>query len=558
MVRNLIGLFNKEVRAVHHAAYILAASALVSQLLALFRDRVFASTFGVGKELDLYYAAFRIPDMLFIAVSALISVSVLVPMLVEAQKRGEKDQEELIKTIFTAFFWMVLILALAAFFVAPLILPLLFPAYGDMMPELVAMTRLLLLSPILLGISNIFSSIIQTSQRFIITALSPILYNLGIICGAVFLAGRHGIIGAVWGVAIGAFLHAAIQLPYLIKQKKVPGLSRENPFVILRKSASVIRASLPRTLSLSISELVEFTFVIVAGYLVVGSITVFNLAWNLQSVSLSLIGMSFSVALFPTLTRLFSEQNNDVFREKFIFTLRQVIFFGLLASALCIVLRAQIVRTALGAGAFDWNATRLTAAAFALFTTSLVLQSLSLVMTRTWYARGSTKIPLLSNLLGGFTSFAVLGILMILWNKVPAIENFLEHLLRVEGEYGSDVLMLPIAFSIGAAVTACSLLLSLRKVMKGYLRSLVRPVCEHLLGAFVAGAVAYTVLQLFADSVDTTRVLGVFLHGAVAGVTGIVGAFAILLAIGNLEARHVLDGITRKKPAVVISENEPV
>lgn len=565
MVQKIFALLNKEVGSVQHAAYILAGASFLSQILALFRDRIFASLFGAGKELDLYYAAFRIPDILYVAVSALISVSVIVPLLVQAERKDAEGQtgskyrshvDELIAIIFTAFVWLVVVLSALAFVLMPHIIPALFPKFNGDIPELVTITRILLLSPILLGLSNIFSAIVQVSQRFFITALSPVVYNLGIIFGAVFLSPTYGIQGAVYGVIAGAVLHVIVQLPYLISIKKIPSFSFYNPLKILHQARSIVLTSLPRTVSLSIAELVEFVLVIVAGYIGAGSIAVFTLAWNLQSVPLSLIGVSFSVALFPTLSKLFTAQNDVLFREKFFFTIRQVTYFGSIAAVLSIVLRAQIVRTAFGAGVFDWNATRLTAAAFALFVVSLVFQSLVLVMTRTWYARGSTSKPLISNAFAGLITGGVLVGLLYAWKAIPSLKMSLESMLRVQGLSGTEVLILPLAFSIGALCNAILLIYTLRGVVKGW-KTIIRPCTEHLSGALIMGVVAYGILQLFADYVDTSRTLGVFLHGAIAGTIGLAVGFAFLFGIGNVETRHILDGLKRRK-ATVITENEPV
>lgn len=557
MVARILGALNKEVKTIHRAAYVLAGASFLSQILALVRDRIFASMYGASVNLDLYYAAFRIPDILYVAVSALISVSVLVPLLIDKEKNGGiASAKDLINVVFTAYVWMIFVAASVLFIVAPYIIPILFPSFGNQIPELVLLTRILLISPILLGFSNIFSALVQVSQRFMVTALSPILYNVGIIFGTIFLSPEYGIRGAVYGVLIGALLHGLIQIPYLISARRIPCFKFVNPMRAFWDIRQIVLISMPRTFSLSVSEIVEFMLIIVAGTFVAGSISVFSLAWNLQSVPLSLIGVSFSVALFPALSKLYSENNLEQFRQKVIFTLRQVLFFGAIATALAVVLRAQIVRTVFGGGEFDWSDTRLTAAAFALFIISLVFQSAGLVIIRTWYAYGSTKIPLISNLIGAICTFIALGILMWIWAAFPAFKGIVEGILRVEGLGDTQVLILPLAFSIGVLVHCLLMAYMLNGVIKGYWKELRMPILEYVAGALVIGVSAYLFLNILVPYIDTTRTVGVFIHGALAGVLALGLGLAFFIGIGNLEAAHILEGLKRRR-ATVISENEP-
>ncbi len=144
-----VGLLGIEVKGMHVAAYVLGFSALLSSLLALLRDRLLAHTFGAGLELDLYYAAFRIPDILFVALGALVSVYVLIPMLAS---RSNEEQHRYIDTIVAGFSLFAIVASFVAAVFAPYILARLFPqlAYGETLIVLVLMTRILLLQPILL------------------------------------------------------------------------------------------------------------------------------------------------------------------------------------------------------------------------------------------------------------------------------------------------------------------------------------------------------------------------------------------------------------------------
>ncbi|HWP61840.1 MAG TPA: lipid II flippase MurJ, partial [Candidatus Paceibacterota bacterium] len=370
-----------EVKGLQRAVYILATLALLSSILALLRDRLLAHVFGASTTLDLYYAAFRIPDFLFVGIGALVTVYILIP---ELARRGEEGKHDYIDTILTGFSLLSIILcALAAFF-APAILTMLFPSFvvQGLLPTLTTLTRIMLMQPILLGFSNIFAAVTQSKHRYVLYSLSPLLYNFGIIVGVVFFYPVFGITGLAWGVVLGAFLHAGIQLPSLVADGFLNRLPRlREPRALLE----TIIVSVPRALALSMSEIAELGLIAFAGSLAAGSIAIFNFAYNLQAVPLSVIGASYSVAAFPGLVAALSQGRRDEFLARVATAARFVCFWSLPATALAIVLRAHIVRVILGSGQFNWNDTRLTAAAFALFALSLAAQGIMLLIARAYY-----------------------------------------------------------------------------------------------------------------------------------------------------------------------------
>src|SRR3989344_6097843 len=349
MVKNILNFLNREITGLHQAAYLLGFFAICSQVLALFRDRMLASQFGAGDTLDLYYSAFRIPDILFATVASIVSISVLIPFLIERFEKGEAEAKEFVDNVFSFFFCFMLFAGLLSFILAPHILKILFPAFalGQDFPSLVVLTRILLLSPVFLGFSNLLASITQIHRRFFIYAISPVFYNIGIIFGIVFFYPVFGLAGLGIGVALGAFFHFAIQIPFIVSQKMFPKFRFPIRWSFIKK---IIFTSLPRTVTVSSNELAELFLVSFASFFIAGSVSVFNFSFNLQSVQFSIIGISYSLAAFPTLTRLFSSGDHDEFLRHMINSARHIIFWSVPVSVLFIVLRAQIVRTILGAG----------------------------------------------------------------------------------------------------------------------------------------------------------------------------------------------------------------
>ncbi|MBU2329868.1 hypothetical protein KKG57_00145, partial [Patescibacteria group bacterium] len=182
MVRAILKTLSAPVRGLHQAAYVLAGLTLASQILALLRDRLFAHSFGAGEILDLYYAAFKVPDLVFALVASLVSAYVLIPRITGGSK--EQNRKLLSQTASFLLIGGGLLCLLLALFV-PSFIFVLFPnaATSQHAESFVLLTRLLLIQPILLGLSGIITSVTQVSRRFVLFALSPVLYNLGIIFG---------------------------------------------------------------------------------------------------------------------------------------------------------------------------------------------------------------------------------------------------------------------------------------------------------------------------------------------------------------------------------------
>ena len=314
MVKRFLNLLNGEIAGIHQAAYLLGFFAICSQVLALFRDRILAAQFGAGDVLDLYYSAFRIPDILFVSIASIVSISVLIPFLTEQFERGQKEAKEFINSVFTFFFCFMAISGLVAYFLAPYLMAFIFPAFAksSSFGELIGLTRILLLSPIFLGFSNLLASITQVSRRFFIYALSPVLYNIGIIIGIVFFYPIFGLYGLGFGVILGAFFHFAIQLPFIINQKMLPKFHFP---IKLSSVKTIILISIPRTITASSSEIAKLFLISMASLFTPGSISVFNFSLNLQSVPFSIIGVSYSLAAFPTLTKLFGSGDKNGFLE---------------------------------------------------------------------------------------------------------------------------------------------------------------------------------------------------------------------------------------------------
>ena len=558
MVRKIFGFFYKETETLNQAALLLGLFAFLSQALAFLRDRLLAHIFGASTELDIYYAAFRIPDFIFVTVASVVSLSVLIPFIIEKEAENREALRTFISNIFSFFSILIIIVSSLAYFLMPTISALLFKGFSDRaLVEVIFISRILLLSPIILGFSNLFGSLTQAYNRFAIYALAPILYNAGIIVGIILLAERLGIIGVAIGVVIGALLHALVQVPFVITSGLFPRPSLTLDFVSIKKVVSI---SLPRTLTLSMTQVATIFLVSMASLLPVGSISIFSFSINLQSVPLSIIGVSYSLAAFPTLSRRFRENNLEAFKAQMATTARFIIFWSLPLTALFIVLRAQIVRVILGSGLFNWDDTRLTAAALALFVLSSVFQSLSLLFMRGFYSAGFTRKPFFINLVSALVIIVSGWGLVKIFYLSDRFSYFISALLKVEDLPGTAVLMLPLSFTIGTIANGLIHWVVFEREFRGFSHGVTRTFFECLAVSVVIGVAAYVGLNIFAPLLLTTSLFGIFLQGALAGLLGTAIGILVLIFLKNKELFEIWDAVHKRfwKTKVIATDPEIV
>ncbi len=549
---NALRYLSFEVRGLHAAAYVLAVAAFLSSLLALMRDRLFAHEFGASTALDIYNAAFRIPDLIFVATGALVSVYIIIPELV---KRADADQKKYIDTIVVGFSFFACIVALIAALFAPAILEFFFPqlAAAGHLPTLVLLTRIMLLQPIFLGLSNILAGVTQARQRYALYAASPLVYNLSIIIGILALYPIWGLAGLAWGVVLGSILHAAIQLPAIFQDgffKRIPRLHDVKDLV---HTAAV---SLPRALALSMNQFTFFGLIAFAGLLTAGSIAVFIFAFNLAAVPLAIIGASYSVAAFPTLAKAISRGEREEFVHLVATAARYVIFWSIPASALILILRAHIVRVILGSGAFSWSDTRLVAAAFALLSFALAAHGVTLLLVRGYYAAGRTFVPFIVSACVALSTLGLAAAGLFVLNDQNILRT-MEHALRVDDIAGSNVLVLALAYTIAALFGTIALILHFEYRFGGLLKRIVPAFVESAIAGFAGALAAYIFLALSTSLTVSSTALSIFLQGFGAGILGIVVAGIAYYLLGTREFTETyasLRGrIWRTKPQVEVT-----
>jgi putative peptidoglycan lipid II flippase len=538
MVSRLLRLLNQDINTMNQAALVLAIFSLLSQLFGLLRDHLLASLIGPSASLDVYYAAFRIPDFIYNSFASLFSVIVIIPFLTNYLQQTEEKKSSGLKhftnNIFSVYCFGMISISIIAFFLMPILTKLTAPGFNSVQQaQLILYSRVMLLSPFLLGLSSLLGSFAQVQRKFFSFAISPLFYNVGILIGIVALRPFFGVMGIVFGVILGALLSLAIQVPTLLHLHKLPTFVFRIDWKLIKE---VITTSLPRTFALSLTNLTTIVMSALASLLVAGSLSIFQFSYNIETTPLMIIGISYAVAAFPTLTRLFAEGQKKEFIDIIHRATRNIFFLSIPASFLIIVIRAQIVRVLLGAGEFTWNDTRLVAASVALFSISVTAQCMVLLLVRGFYASGNTKSPLKINALSVLVTGISAAILLFAYHQYPMFRDFLESLLRIEGTIGSSVVLLPLAFSIGQITNAILLWIRLHKKLEGHKAETkeLGKTLFHTVGAgIIAASIAYLSLLALGSGVDQDRYMGVVIQGFFAGLAGIITYGGVLFVLRN-------------------------
>jgi len=493
------------------AALILGIASLGSALLGFFRDRLLAGQFGAGDDLDIYYTAFRIPDFVnMVLIMGAISAAII-PVFTFYLHKDEKEAKQFLNNLLNLFMIVFIVVSFFLFIFASQLISLIAPGFGIEKREMtVLLTRIMFLSPILLGVSNIISGILQVFSRFLVTALAPIMYNLGIIFGILVFVPRIGLIGLAWGVALGAGLHLLIQLPifFFLGFRPFKGFAIFHPGV-----KKVFKLMLPRSLGIAASQINLMVMTAIGSTLAIGSIAVFSLANNLSRSLLILLAVPFSTAAFPALSSTFSQGKRQEFLEKFSLSFRLLLFLIVPTSALLFILRAQIVRIIYGTGRFSWADTRLTSACLALFALSLFAYGLGLLLSKTFYAAHNTKTPTII----GLISIGVNICLCFLFVHFLETANFFSHslinILKLEGLKNISIIGLPLAYSISGVLQFVLLFWFLhKKIGATKQREIFQTITKTFLATVPTIIVLYFSLRLFGLFLETSTFVGVFLQ----------------------------------------------
>jgi putative peptidoglycan lipid II flippase len=454
-------------RVLANASLILTLAALASRLLGWIRLLVIGSQFGASADLDAYFAAFRIPDAIFQLVVAGALSAALIPVFSSYRAReDEREAWRLASSVINLVLIALAVFSLVMAILAPWVVPIIAPGFDAQTTELtVRLTRLMLLSPVFIGMGAVVSGLLNSYGRFGVPAVAPLVYNLAIIVAAVVLAPILGVEGLAIGVVAGSILHLAIQLPQL------RGVARHYDLTIglghpgVRKVAWLMG---PRLFGLAAGQVNFVASTILASNLGLGAATAYNYAFQLSQIPVGVLGVSVAVALFPTFSRHAALGRIAEIRRQLSTSMRILIFLAAPLTAIMIVLARPIAAVFFQYGLFSDAAAERTAGALVFFSIGLTGHIVVHVLTRAFYAMQDTRIPVL---------WAVIAVAI----NVPLMA-ILSGPMGVEG--------LALALSISASLEVIGLALALRRRIDSIdegtiLRSAVRSALAATVAALV-------------------------------------------------------------------------
>jgi putative peptidoglycan lipid II flippase len=526
-------IFSKSIDSITAAAALVAMSSLASRILGVVRDRILAGNFGASSTLDSYYAAFRIPDLIFnlVVLGALSAGFVPIFTSLIKNKSGERNRNweknsdawQLVSNILNFLLIALVFLSVFGILFSPGLTKLITPGFSwGQQAETAKLTRIMFLSPIFLGLSGIMGGVLQSFKRFLVYSLAPIFYNAGIIIGALYFVDLWGISGLAWGVVLGAFLHFLIQVPsvYSLGFKYRLFLSWRD-----KNIRKIGRMMIPRTMSLAISQINLVVITVIASGLAEGSLTAFNFANNLQAFPVGIFGISFAIAAFPAL----AEHANNYRRLSRYFseTVRQILFFVIPLTVLIVALRAQIIRVVLGTGNFDWRSTFMTMDALGFFAFSLFAQAIIPLLTRVFYAKQNSRTPF------------YFGLIAIAVNV--ALSFYLGGILGVAG--------LALAFSL-ANIVNLILLWTWLYVRVGSLdfARILSSVLKFTVASIGAGLAAQIMKLVVWPFIDMAKFSGVFIQLTVSFIAGILIYALFCYLLRSEELFHFVSALKKRWP----------
>lgn len=489
----------------------MVSTLLMSNLLGLVRDRFLAQKIPTDL-LDTYFAAFRIPDLIFNVLILGALSAALIPLLTEAFRDDEaaawRAGAVVLNTLVVALAATAVVVALAIPWLIPVIVPSFEPDRQQLTIEL---ARWLMVQPVLFGASYLVSGLLTARRRFAVYAFAPLLYNFAIIGATVGFADQFQVRAVITGVVGGALLHLGVQLitARAIGFRWQPMIDLRHP--LLRR---VLRLMLPRAIGLGGLQLVLIVFTAIASTLSAGSIAIYNFTDNIQTMPLAVFGISFATALFPTLADTFANRDEAAFTHYLVRGLRYIMYLLVPSAVGIIVLRAQIIRLILGSGYFDWSATILAALTLGWFALGMVGEGVVHLLSRAFYARHDTRTPT-RIALGSYAIMVVIGYLASDW-------------LGVAG--------LALGFAVGSNLQAFFLYATLRRALPG-LRAMEPSLWSFAARVSVSVAVLVIVVQLakfetVALGADMTRFWGVLVQTVVAMVFGAGSYFVASASLG--------------------------
>jgi putative peptidoglycan lipid II flippase len=562
----------------------------ITKIAGFLKLHLLARLFGASRELDVFWSASTLPDLIFWVVVAGSINAALIPVFAKLIKNKKKmdSKEEKFEYVFSQVVNLVVLIsvflgALVFIFAHPIANFMASGGLSGITPGgegfsteeidlMVKLMRIMTVSPIIMGVSSVFSAGIQANKRFVIPAMAPLFYNLGILFGSLVFVVLFdwGIVGLSWSVVLGSVLHLLIQLPLAGKM--------ELRFRFLadlwsEKIKKIFTLALPRVTALLGEQLNVVINTIISTRLVEGSLSAYKFGSSLYLLPVQLLGNTISQAALPTLSLEFKKcDRNDkecsLFVNTFLKSFQQILFLIMPAVIFILVLRLPIVRLSLGAGRFDWEDTVITSWVLALFSLAILGQCLHGLTIRVFYAMNETVIPLLVSLLGLLVSvagsFLFTNFFSHYYDWRPIVVSLMQRPSGLYSEFWHDlgrwfttsnssiaaVGGLPLSIGVASMVEVIVLIFILNKKLPIFSwKKFWQPILRKIFAALVMFWVMYTLYKFWNFSLDTSTVISIFLLLTIIGGIGLIVYFGVSIVIDitevNFFIRFIKKGIKK-------------
>lgn len=479
-MKSIKQFLNSQQTSVLSAATLIMIMIIASRLLGLVRQRVLANFFGPA-DLSLFFAAFRLPDLIFEVLVYGTFASAFIPVFTKALKDKEKNVWEIASSITNIGVIIFSVLALIVMFFANHLYGILTPGFiPEHRDQVVALSKILFAAQGFFVISYVLTAVLESSRRFLMPAIAPLFYNLGIILGTVFFSPKLGLMGPVIGVVIGAFSHAAVQLPLAIKL----GYRFSFKIRISQDVKKIGRLSLPRVIEVMFLQVAKSVELLLASLISMAAYTYFTFGNSLQLLPVGLFGTSIAKAALPTLSRL--SDSKEEFRKTLFNALYQVSFVVLPAASILMVLRIPLVRLVFGTNLFNWESTVQTGLVVSAFGVGIIFQVFNSILARAFYALHNTKTPVIISI-SCITLNIILDFILIKVFKLP-------------------VWGLAAAFSLASFIQSLVLfILMTKRLYQNFSVKILFPFVKSVLASLGSGMIMFFILKFFDRSVWVKR-----------------------------------------------------
>ncbi len=401
----ILSNIDRESKSVEGGAIVIALMSVFAGVLGILRNAILASKFGASQELDIYFAAFRIPDFIYSILVFGALTAGFIPVFNKWLLEGKEHAWQLTSATMNSLTIILGSLAIMVALFANSIVEFIAPGFSnEAMNKVAELLRIMMIQPLFLAISNVAGASLQSFRRFFVSSAAPIFYNFGIIVGALWLVEVWEIKGLAFGVVLGAILHLLVQLPTLFSLGFKWSFGIRNS---LQGIVEIFMLTLPRMVNLLIAQLNLFVITAIASVLSAGTLSIYNFAADLAGFPQILFGLSFATAAFPNLSMLWAEKKIEEYRKLFARTLAEMWFWIVIAMLISLAFREPIVRLTLFFGHFDQNAYQKTIDALTIFLFGLPGQAGILLLIRAFFAMGNSVIPLISALVGSIVTISI-------------------------------------------------------------------------------------------------------------------------------------------------------